>query len=123
MAWSLSLGGLMLDKGESAGGRVEPKDGDAVVAAIGGIDKFAGRVNGHLRPAFLASEGVRQRRNGLQLPQRAARRIVSKRGQSGSQLVNRKHQFAIWMNGQVSRAGGRLDGNKGRVIGRQSGPG
>ena len=72
MARGLALRGLMLDEREPAGFLLARIDHNAVVAAIGTVNKFAGRMHIDLRRAESLLHLTRHRADGLEFLERPA---------------------------------------------------
>jgi len=64
----LDLGLLMLDEGQRSLCWIDPIDGDAVVPAIGAIEKLAIWMHAHLGAGTVPFEVIRQGRNRLDRP-------------------------------------------------------
>src|ERR1043166_3757078 len=76
MARRFSERGLVLEHSQFFLTGIETENGDAVLPTIGGINKFAVRMNFHFGAALKTREIVGQQRDRLQFLQSAVKRII-----------------------------------------------
>jgi hypothetical protein len=105
IAGSFAQGGLVLDKGESAGGVVDGVDGDAIVAAVPGVEKSASRVNGDLGGGVEVGEFIREGGDGLKFGENSGLGVVVEGSDGGGEFVDDVEAVAVGMDGEMTGAG------------------
>ena len=104
VARDFAPGGLVAKCGQLAGLFVNPEDGDAVVAAVGAVQKLAARVDEHLGGA-VAVDRVGHGGDGLQSLQPPALGPVAEGGDGLLQLIDHVGELAARVKTEVARPG------------------
>ena len=90
----ISLRWHYLNLGQRALGRIDSKNRNAVIAAIGGIQKSAGPIHLYFCRVVYAGETVWQVRNSLHRCQRSLHRVVGKDNDARTHFAHRVSKLA-----------------------------
>jgi hypothetical protein len=104
------------DVRESAGILVDCEDHDAVMTAIGPVEKLSRWGNMDVGARVRAGEILGESWDGFNLPEPPALIVVSESGECGVQFVDYVSIFAIWVEIEMARAGSRSNSSPSLIV-------
>ena len=119
VAGFFAAGGHAAFRCERAFFRVDIKNGDAVRAAIGDVEKSSAGMDGDFGDVVAAGKVGGNGGNAIDLFQITGFRVVRKAGGGGNQFADDEEEFAVGRKDSVARAGAGLERRGGRNVGAE----
>src|ERR1700733_10216961 len=119
MSRALALRGNVLDQSQRPFIRIDGKDCNAVMAAVRGIEKLAGRMDLDLSILIQAGEAFRDGGDGLQRMQNTTRGVVIENGNCRPHLVDHISELSVGMKREVSGPVSGTGFGKWRIVKRE----